>query len=572
MRGNDEGIVPVKMEEIDVAFKEAPESPDPDVETETNTKPEAAGLAVEFKKWLSLALRDVQGLDLAGSVCFVDYTVFQDAKTRNPYFYLVSPTIETKNHYLSAVKELVEGEGGQEDCFSVAFHPDFVGIGDDDKSVPPPNELVVISIGSPVPRVNVSSVVKAVGNWDSDHYLLWSQNNRSWPPTSKNELRRICGRHTLEECLGKFQTILAKARYDLCDSSGRPLTYLFCVPFLILDSSSSRATSNLPFSEIAAALFLGVSHDGNPEQARAAFSPFVRTLALRTYRAGMRRAGEAGQAAGLEQAIETFAHQIKSVANAMNTTWLVRLERWEEIRRAHPEKAERIAGVRVLPVPQLFQAIRDTLILWSQTRRLTDLYPPDPSRPLSPNPQEQTMPIAPWPCKFSEVVHRAWILASSARFAQRNMSRNFEADDGEVFKVWDQADLTEKLQVEGIDTPLGDWRAVGRQAETWISDVTRLLAAIFDNSFEHGIPNTVPEVRVNWNAKNRIVSAAISNVVERPAEDLDSRIRPGMKGSEVLSFLKEKLNAELTLPSPTPMPGDIYKINLEIPLPLVLVP
>jgi hypothetical protein len=568
MNGNDDkGILRQSMVTIDVGFQEQQGNPSLDLKDEAIGENQAAERADEFRTWLEGALGELQG-----NVCFVDYTVFQDPKVKNPYFYLVSPTIETKERYVAAVKELVEGTDGKDDCFSVAFHPNFVGIGNDDNySASQSNSFAVISAGYRTDRrgatLDPPSTIKSVDNWDADYYPLWPKNESRWPPTSKSELRRICGRRTLDECFAKFQSILADARHELCDSSGRPLTFLFCVPFLVSNSSSQLSTSNLPFSEIAAALFLGVSYEGNAEEARDAVTPFLRTLALRTYRAGMKKAGQAGKVEGLEEAIETFAHQIKGVATAMSTQWAVDLATWERIKQNLGKEATHISQLEralVLPAPLLIEAVRDTLVLWSQTRRVGDLY----------GTSSTSNSGTAWPSRFSDIVNRAWELTTRARFALENVNRNLGELIGDILKVWGQGVMiAEKPRVVGdVATSLRDLSVFDRDAEAWICNITRLLAAIFDNALEHGESHPLPIVTVNLCADQKTMSFEVSNTVRKEIEEVPSRLRLGMKGNEVLQSLARRLQASLKLPDPVPGIGETYRVEVTLQLPRAFTP
>lgn len=507
--------------------------------------------AQSFRDWLVRALPE----PLKEYICFVDYTVFQDPKVNSPYFYLVSPSENTTKNYRRCVENLVEGGGDTQDCFSVAYHPDFVGITVSQNS----NSHWIISLEqqsgrSPLPATDSHSKVE---NWIPDLYPLWLKNKETvWPPTTAQDLIRVCGKHSLQECLERFRKILKERRHQILDSMGRPVNFVFCIPFLVANHSPSYLKSNLPFSEIAGALFLGVSFEGQSENIDRAME-FVRTLALRTYRAaGVSNAVATGLDRGLKEAIETFAHQIKSVANAMNKTWLMRFDKWEQVRLGYPEKSERIAEARVLPAPQLFQAVRDTLVLWSQTRRLTDIYPA-------------------WPTSFTQIVNRAWSLASSADFTFSNMSRNFEADAGELIKVWEQESLMNNISVAGSDVPVDEFPSEGMGAERWICDVTRLLTAIFDNSLVHGVRGTAPTVSIALKLKRqesskepgKEISVMIANKIDRPVETTDSRLRVGMKGEDVLRYLESQLKAKLELPEPPHDPGTTYLVTATIPLP-----
>lgn len=547
-----DGIHRQAMSRIDPAFKQEKDG-GRSTEADLGEAEQAKAYAVEFRLWLDVVLGSLKDV-----ICFVDFTVFQDPKIQNPYFYLVSPSDETTRRYVAAVRELVEGEGtsGSEDCFSVAFHPDFVGIGSSD-SAEVENRFVILSIRSPAEEQAADAPTRRIEikDWDFAVYPLWPQKDSRWPPTSKSELRRICGKQSLNDCLLKFQSILTSSRKELCDSSGRPLTAVFCVPFLIVNRSTEVSGSNLPFSEIAAALFLGVSCESSVEETRDAFIPFLRSLALRTYSKGMKTAGEKGKLEGLGQAIETFAHQIKGIALAMSTQWAVDLETWEHIQRrlsSDPEYASRLQQALVLPAPELIRATKDSLVLWSQNRRVKDLY----STPDSENA---------WPAQFSDIVERAWQLISHARFAAENVNRNLSELINDIVKVWGQESMIKgSPSVHGV-LILPEPRDFDPDAEAWICNVTRLLAAIFDNTLEHG--KQLPTVTIQLESDQNTASLMVSNPVAKPVENAPSRLRLGMKGNEVLRFLGDRLQANLQFPETSLPVGADYTVTAKLPLP-----
>lgn len=548
---DENGIHRVAMSLIDLAFRDETEAEEKELR-ETDETSQRKQRAFEFSRWLDAVLGD-----LRQEVCFVDYTVFQDPKDENPYFYLVSPNTDTTNRYRNAVKELVEGNEGEEDCFSVAFHPHFVGVSQPG-STDTRNRFFMFSISSNAndSDSSISNLVPKGDDWDYDSYPLWPQKDSRWPPTTKGELQRICGRHELDECLLKFQSILTNARHELYDSSRKRLRWVFCVPFLILRRPDQTTTSNLPFSEIAAALFLGVSSEANWEDVTQRFRPFLRTLALRTYSEGIRKAGYKGKLEGVDQAIETFAHQIKGIANAMSSQWAVDFDTWGRIQRVFSNDKDfgaRLKDALVLPAPELIQAVRDALVLWAQTRRVNDLYATyhDSSNN--------------WPAQFSDVVYRAGELIAHARFATESVNRNLAEMKSDIVKVWRQTQIfKERPRIIG-NIVIPEPRVFDPVAEAWICNVTRLLAAIFDNSLEHG--NEFPTIKITSEPDGQAMHFIASNPVVKPISEIPSRLRLGMKGNEVLLFLAARLQADLKLPNPIPAIGESYLVEVHLPLP-----
>jgi hypothetical protein len=549
----DKGIYILPMSLVDKAFQQEKDG-GRSTEADLGEAEQAKAKALDFRRRLDVALGDLKEV-----ICFVDYTVFQDPNFPNPYFYLVSPLAETTARYRTAVTELVERE---DESFSVAFHPDFVGIGPND-SAEVDNRFIILSIGPPAEPTSADFPSTAINieNWNFESYPLWPKKDSRWPPTSKSELRRICGKRSLNDCLLKFQSILTKAREELCDTSGRPLRSVFCVPFLILSRSEEVSVSNLPFSKIAAALFLGVSCESNMQQTRDALVPFLRSLALLTYSNGMKTAVEKGKVEGVGAAIETFAHQIKGIATAMSTQWAVDLETWDDIQRRlinkDPKNVIHLQQALVLPAPELIRAIKDTLILWSQNRRVRDLYVMSSDSESS------------WPAQFSDIVERAWVLIAYARFAAENINSNLGELMNDIVKVWGQSELLKRRPRVLGNLFLPEPTTFDPEAEAWICNITRLLAAIFDNSLEHG--SQLPVVTVGLESDQKTVSFNVSNPVAKTVVDAPSRLRLGMKGNEVLQFLAGSLQATLRPPDTPPPVGAKYIVDVTLKLPPAFV-
>lgn len=539
---DDRGICLHEVAEIDAGLMELPDDPDLNIESK-EVRQRRAEL---FRDWLKAALPQA----IKEYVCFVDYTVFQDAKIQHPYFYLVSPSNQTIGQYKAAVEKLVAGTNEDKDCFSVAYHPDFVGISTNPAAA---NSYAIIEVGESGDAAAVptdSALTIKEGDWVSDSYLLWTQTESSWPPTTKEDLIQVCGQHTLQECLERFQCILKEMRHSISDASGRPVTIVYCLPLLVPNRSDSQVNSILPFSKIAAALFLGVSF-GGMEKHTAAVREFMRTMALLSYRtAGVIKAERAGEVTGLEQAIESFAHQIKGVANAMSTKWSVTLDTWEDIRRVFqddPTASSYLQTARVLPAPQLIEAIRETLILWSQTRRIDDLY-------------------APRPICFRDVINRAWEFTSRIRFAQDNVSRNLGESVADITKVWGQGSMVARPDITGdVDVSWGNWKKIGLDSESRLCSFTRLLVAIFDNATEHGVISEPPAVNLTFSSKTKMVSLRVSNTVGDRVTGNYSRLRVGMKGNDVLVYLAKQLGTQFTPPNHLPKTGEEYIVEFEIP-------
>jgi len=541
----DGEILRLSMPNIDAGLEEPLDDPNPNIGSEEVR----LRRAVLFRDWL--ITKGALPEDLREYVCFVDYTVFQDAKIEHPYFFLVSPTRETRDQYTAAVERLVGRTNEDRDCYSIAYHPEFVGIMTPRGGA---REVSVIKVGEAKGSATVApEAARAIEgkSWEPSFYLLWGGDEKNWPPTTRRDLVRLCGKYSLQECLERFQGILGEMRDNITDSAGRALTHVYCLPFLLPRRSPKQVTSDLPFSEIAAALFLGVSFEGTKEQERLVWE-FVRTLALMTYRvSGAKKAEQTGAAEGLRLAIESFAHQVKAVANAMSMKWSVSLETWEEIQRDlpnhYPDAPAHLRAARVLPAPQLIEAIRDTLVLWSQTRKVDDLYDPLPT------------------C-FRDVIYRAWHFTSRIRFAQDNVSRNLGELVEDIIKIWEQDSLIKLPEITGeVDVPWGDLEQIDLESQSRLCTVTRLLVAIFDNAMEHGVACDTPDVKVKFDAATGTMSLQVSNVTGDRLTDNYSRLRVGMKGNDVLTYLAEQLGTKFTAPHPAPKPGEKYILRIDIP-------
>lgn len=542
MNDSGDGIRRIPIDSI-VGFEETSEDLSLDVGSEVVQDRKARA----FKAWLRKAIPR----GLKPYVCFVDYTVFQDPKLDYPYFYLVAPTEETKDHYQRCVEQLIGGTPDQPDCFSVAYHPEFVGIRNDLATPTSIAEIrLIVTPIEPIPTSEALPTVE-VEDWFHSVYPLWPKNERAWPPTTREALNRICGRHSLQECFEKFQSILSEGRRDIRDTFGRPLNVVFCVPFLVSNPSGSQLRTNLPFSEIAAALFLGVSFDGTPRQ-RSLVRQFIRTLALFTYRlTGVKKGEKTGAIEGLEQAIEGFAHQIKGVAHAMSGKWAVSLDTWEEIKAElqHDSDLESyLKAIRIFPAPVLLDAVKETLVLWSQTRRINDLFPSRPN------------------C-FEDIIKRAWDLNSRNHYAQENITQNFNESSFDLVRIWHEDEVRAPYpEITGdINTLWPDWQRIDLKSEGLLCSLTRLLVAIFDNVFEHGIRDQSIHVKLTFDTDSKLVTLLVSNKVARKVTSAPSRLRVGMQGNEVLSSLTLQLNGELTLPASELEVGDDYVVNVRIP-------
>ena len=207
---------------------------------------------------------------------------------------------------------------------------------------------------------------------------------------------------------------------------------------------------------------------------------------------------------------KNLVHQIKGVANALCLKWSVDFSTWQEIQRAFQrdaDAAQHLERARVLPVPQLHEAIRDTLILWSQTRTIKDLYEL-------------------WPIHFSNVIKRSWDIANRIRLVVGSPNRNFGESIGDIKKVWEHVALSFHPILTGDDgeTYLRTGYENDSEAERWLCVVTRLIVALFDNYWEHGLTSKAPQVHVIWDEDASIVQLIITNATR---EMIDNKVAFG---------------------------------------------
>lgn len=316
-----------------------------------------------FRRWVEQDL----GCDLLSRLCFADYMVFQDLTINYPYFYLVASTPYVRDAYEAVVKALVEPGGVG--SYSVAFHPDFLGVGRGGSTSPRGDQYWLFSVSS-------NSETESRNQHVESHEMT----SHVYPL----DTTRDSGTHSIQDCLSRFQELLGQA--TITDQNGRPLRNVLCVPFQ-MGTDEDRPESTNRFERIAAALFLGVSLDGEPRTVVETLQPFVRDLALKTYRStGISKAASRGEAEGTEALIAAMSHELSKQTTVLFSNRLRRLSDVFQVnespRTNHgrgvydwPVPAGRIqADVRmeqaisrwlVCPAPDLLQSIRSYLILWA---------------------------------------------------------------------------------------------------------------------------------------------------------------------------------------------------------------
>jgi hypothetical protein len=269
-----------------------------------------------------------------------------------------------------------------------------------------------------------------------------------------------------------------------------------------------------------------------------------------------------GEVQGLSEASRQFAHQIKAVAFGVGTGWLVSPDRWRNVSEMFRINSQALPEPKIAMLPRLYEDLSKTLILWSMSYDLDELF-------------ERSVPSS-----LEDIILRAESFARANVFVQAFRTENFEADavkitmaaqDGSVPKVRLSQACTIALRTikvtdgafrspeSGVDST--DFEVRCKQ----LSALLRAFVVVIENYLIHGegelsIDAAVDSERLKITCTNR--RAAKRNTSQSPRH-------LGYKGSELVRYIcRTELSGD-SVPSPTH--SSSYWIELDIARPDWLV-
>lgn len=516
-----------------------------------------------WERWLHKATH-------AKHICFLDFTFFPNAGDRIAHSLTIVVTQPSDNSspdenfksYLDFLKQYFESG------HSMALHDVF------SRGIPHiANDISNTSISRPRTSIDLSNFRDQKGI--ASRGLLVGQlkpmvSDIEYPPASlalyadecptfRDATRSVLSAEAisttpLDEHWSTFLDTLQKVCEGgkLRSANGCRPGWVAAVPVGLQDSQNSARHA------ISSCLFIAL----DDKASEAALFETIRYVILYLYEVNLTTlARQAGREAGLVNAIETFAHQIKGIATAMSDRWSVTSEEWEQMRTVFggsPAFTQSVAKARVMPVPGLYDAVAKTLRVWAQSERVADLYPESPN----------------WPTDLKVLVNTSWSYAAAVRFTTGSVNESVNRlNSDELDKLWNFETLRDRLDLQGVPAfslnENAKWSVEDRRtAEKWICAMTRLLASVFDNYFAHGKAESLPRISAKLQ-NTSILSLTVTNIAEGSTAD-ESRIRLGMTGTDVLRYLGERAGGTVSVPEVKPKAGETYSLKVDVPIPDVL--
>jgi hypothetical protein len=253
-----------------------------------------------------------------------------------------------------------------------------------------------------------------------------------------------------------------------------------------------------------------------------------------------------GQVEGLEESMRAFSHQIKSVAFGAGVGWSVTPDRWKRLISMFEEQSEyrdKLAAYRILPVPEIFEALASTLRLWSLSFRPDDLFPD-----------------AKLPTTLERVAQIAWRFAEDNRFVQSSINRDFSAMKQDVIDAWKHRGLELReldavaLRVWAIDGTKFD---EGPQLENRLKQLgglLRVLVIASENFLQHALD--IPTMTIDAGLIGDRMFLDCSNKRGKDTPSASTMRHLGFRGLQLIDFLLKSFLRDLDPVCHKSSPGD----------------
>lgn len=265
--------------------------------------------------------------------------------------------------------------------------------------------------------------------------------------------------------------------------------------------------------------------------------------------------------AGVTQTVGVFAHQIKSVASAQTTGWLVDAAQWDAFcndeGRHHPAIQKLQAELLIAPVPRLFEAGTKAIKVWAQRLPVTDFF------------EENQHPET-----LEELLRAAWRISDDIFFAVVNRRTDFRKRSESILEVYEQSlkYTTIEPEIEISPVGVGLWwppytadridsdAKLANERLRQLSNFFQLVIALFDEALNWGVRTKPAKASMHITAEE--CSLTLSNERSLAPTVGSSAFLPGRKGRDVLQELVVQLNGSISFSDPGSV---LYGVSIHLP-------
>ncbi|MHB8821834.1 MAG: hypothetical protein ACYC58_09160, partial [Pseudomonadaceae bacterium] len=296
-------------------------------------------------------------------------------------------------------------------------------------------------------------------------------------------------------------------------------------------------------------VFLGTIITKTPKQPPDDILPFMSLLMRRmaeplvdtVFYGGIQR--KLAESAGTWEAMRVFAHQVKAVAYGASEGWLVTPERWELIENKLSNCAD-FSKIRnnylIAPVPDLFRALKSTMLLWSMSYSPNDIFP------------EGRLPT-----DLSSLSLISWNYAIDNRFVASCINRNFRSNSKDLvdainhrmseLRNFDFSELRSCKISASIFTDNDGKTCLSpdnEQSYIQLTMVLRVLVVVCENFLQHSENNATLKVYFQKNG-NKIHLTCVNKRKSNGSQSIPSN-HLGFRGTGLIKYLcKNYLEADV---------------------------
>lgn len=461
----------------------------------------------------------------SANICYLDITIFDDQKLADKAKTILFATSKKNLHTYKTILHSFTNDG-----YAIAAHPSFYsGLQDVTEDKTPhllyhqfktkkKNKIYYIK------RTNFS--ISVVNPYLKDSYSDGYKKNQQ---------------KSIQEQWEKLKAIFGKAveNEELLSCEAYSLKHMLAIPLGLKNSDGNF--------DLSACIFLGVDSSANlktvQDIARHIVLSLVELYALpRTYKVGFNK----GEDEGIEETIDVFAHQVRTLAGKVSSGWLVDNAIWN-----HPEfaKPRELPTPKITPLPELYEAVGTVLTLWSMSIEPDHLFPPGARTQFA---------YPPW--NIHDIVNYAmyharqsWIVGKCESIRLSDTKGIQSACDVVLGQKKDRIDfksikkecqinlgLFKKSKSNQLYIDKNDDKSIERYSE--LSGLIRLLVVHFENFLQNNDNGNI-EVWVDYVQENETGTLEIylKNLWNKDAQpNISKASHAGARSDKVLKFIENR--------------------------------